>query len=405
MQISSSDLQKLVDNAIINEADIMAALDMLKRQKHLELHPYSIWQGENQFFYTKLLDISTGKKKLIKKKSRKALEDAIVQHYEAIENRPTIAQVFERWTDEKLQYSEITKGSYDRYHTDYCRFFKGKPFESMLVTDVQEEDIEAFIKTTIAECNLSRKAYAGLRIIISGIFKYAKKKKLTEISISSFFGDLQLPARSFERKVKDKDSECFTEEETRRIMAYCLDNPNIWNLGVALACLSGLRVGELSTLKFSDIGNHCIHVQRTEVKYKDENGKWTVDVGDYPKTEAGDRYVVIPEQGVQIIAQIHNLNKNSEFVFVGRGGQRVRGNTFNKRLSMICDELGIKHRSFHKIRKTYATTLIDSSVKVPEALIMEQLGHKDISTTKRFYYRNRTSPDASFKLINQAVNF
>ncbi|MEE0649941.1 tyrosine-type recombinase/integrase [[Clostridium] scindens] len=38
----------------------------------------------------------------------------------------------------------------------------------------------------------------------------------------------------------------------------------------------------------------------------------------------------------------------------------------------------------HKIRKTYGKTLIDSDVD--EGFITEQMGHSDISTTKKLYY-------------------
>lgn len=37
----------------------------------------------------------------------------------------------------------------------------------------------------------------------------------------------------------------------------------------------------------------------------------------------------------------------------------------------------------HKIRKTYGTTLIDNNVD--DALVAEMMGHKDISTTKKYY--------------------
>jgi integrase len=38
----------------------------------------------------------------------------------------------------------------------------------------------------------------------------------------------------------------------------------------------------------------------------------------------------------------------------------------------------------HKIRKTYGTTLLDGDVD--DALIAEMMGHKDINTTRQYYY-------------------
>lgn len=402
--ISNKDLQKLLENGILNEADVLATLGMLERKKYLEMHSLSVWEGSNGYFYTKLIDSTTGKKKLVKKKTRKDLEDAIVQYYKQAEDNPTVANVFERWSKEKLETGEISKGSYDRYLTDYNRFFKGNSFEAMLISEVDEEDIEEFIRQTIKECGLTRKTYAGLRILISGIFKYAKKKNYSSISISNFFGDLQLPTRIFERKVKDNEMETFTEEEISRILNYCLENPNIRNYGVGLSFVTGTRIGELAALRHNDIFEKYIHVQRTEVKYRDEKtGKWVVEVSAYPKTEAGDRCVILPEIGREFIKKILELNPKGEYLFEGDSGNRIRSTTFNKRLYAICKELNIKQRSSHKARKAYATMLIDANL--PDSLVMQQMGHTDIGTTRKYYYRSNTSQKQSFELINQAINF
>ena len=59
----------------------------------------------------------------------------------------------------------------------------------------------------------------------------------------------------------------------------------------------------------------------------------------------------------------------------------------SNKIESICRCINIPHRSFHKIRKTYATTLIDAGVG--ENVIINQMGHTEILTTKRFYYYNK----------------
>ena len=83
--------------------------------------------------------------------------------------------------------------------------------------------------------------------------------------------------------------------------------------------------------------------------------------------------------------------------------KRIRGNTFNKRLSTICDKLDIPRRSMHKIRKTYATTLIDK--KVSESFIQEQMGHSDITTTRKLYYFSNEFEEEKYKQIEEAISF
>ena len=52
-----------------------------------------------------------------------------------------------------------------------------------------------------------------------------------------------------------------------------------------------------------------------------------------------------------------------------------------------CDAVGIPRRSPHKIRKTYASILLDNNV-APK-LIIETMGHTDISTTNGSYARRK----------------
>ena len=67
-------------------------------------------------------------------------------------------------------------------------------------------------------------------------------------------------------------------------------NVTIWNLGVLLVLQTGVRVGELSALKPGDwAGGNILKIRRTEIRYKNEDGKNVVDVREFAKTEAGMR--------------------------------------------------------------------------------------------------------------------
>lgn len=57
----------------------------------------------------------------------------------------------------------------------------------------------------------------------------------------------------------------------------------------------------------------------------------------------------------------------------------------------------------HKIRKTYATNLLNAGVD--EKIIQKQMGHTDISTTKGFYYYNNRNVDEARAILTEATNF
>lgn len=158
--------------------------------------------------------------------------------------------------------------------------------------------MEKFIISAIFDNNLTAKAFSGLRTIIIGMFKYAKKRKYTSISITSFFGDLELSPNMFRHVVKNDEDEVFTDFEVRQISNYVKEHPTIRNLGVLLAFHTGLRVGELTVLTPDDIDwkNHILLINKTEIKIKDKTtGKYTYAVSDQGKTENSTRNVVFTD--------------------------------------------------------------------------------------------------------------
>ena len=302
-----------------------------------------------------------------------------------------------------LEEHDVTKQSYDRYCTDFKRFFvPDSPICRKKIQNVTNADLTDFIKTTICQKHLTKKTYSSLRTLVRGIFKYGKAQGYSTLSITEFFGDLELPNNIFEKKICCKDKEIFSEDEIPVIVNYLKHHIDIWNMGLLLQFQTGMRIGEISALKPCDVHSEYIQVCRTEIKYKDENGRWTVSTKEFAKTDAGNRMLYFSTTVKWTLMQIQKLNPHGEFLFMNNG-KRIRENTFNKRLSSICDILKINHRSTHKIRKTYGTTLLDN--KVDDSTVAEQMGHSDIATTRKLYYFSNKSRETKIKQINEAINF
>lgn len=268
--------------------------------------------------------------------------------------------------------------------------------------NITSADLTDFIKTTIHEKHLTKKTYSSLRTLIRGIFKYGKAQEYSTLSITEFFGDMELPNNIFEKKICCRENEIFSEEEIPIIVSYLKHHIDIWNMGLLLQFQTGMRIGEISALKPCDIYDEYIQVCRTEIKYKDDEGKWKVTTKEFAKTDAGNRMLYFSETVKWTLRQIQKLNPHGEFLFMNRN-KRIRENTFNKRLSTICEKLKLNHRSTHKIRKTYGTTLLDN--KVDDSTVAEQMGHSDIATTRKLYYFSNKSKETKIKQINRAINF
>lgn len=394
-------LKYALDNGMIDISVIKMQIDMNKRKKYLEMHKYDIWKGSDNKYHTYLPNEEKGRVPR-KRNTRNELEDVIVEFYKSLEHEPTFEKVFYQWISEKLEINEIGKGTYDRYENDFKRFFGESDLLNAKIKDVDEECLELFIRKTISEKLLSNKAYANLRTLIIGTFKYAKRKKYTNLSISTFFKDLDLSRKAFSKKIKTKESQVFSEDEIPILINWLQEHPSIANYGIILCFQSGIRTGELAGLKFSDLKGNILHVQRQEVKYKGgDDNKCIHEVVNYTKTESGDRYIILPKSALETIQLIRRKNPFGEYM-MQMGNKRIYTNTFNNHLYKACDSCGIPRRSMHKIRKTYGTTLIDSNTD--ESLIMSQMGHSDISTTKKYYYYSNKNSKHNIDQIEKAIN-
>lgn len=173
----------------------------------------------------------------------------------------------------------------------------------------------------------------------------------------------------------------------------------------------GMRAGELSSLKFSDIHNtvlkdgtikHYISIQRTEIKVRDENGKWAKIVSDYPKSDAGLRDIIIPDKAVNTVKAIRRLNPFGTYMFEEKG-ERIKEQAFNRKLHKICKALDINYRSTHKVRRAYSVALYDNCVS--DTVITEMMGHTSIETTRKYYIYSNKTDRTKIEQVNNAINY
>lgn len=373
-----------IQSGIIDMSYVQEQIEMNKRKELLEKHPYKIWEGKNGCWYTYFPD-TEGERVLKKRKSKEDLEKDIINYQAQQADNPTIADIFQEWIDHRLELKEISKASYDRYYVDFKRFFND--FGKRKVKNVTELDIEDFMLKSIADFSLTAKSFGNLRILVYGIFKRAKKKKLVTFSITEVVNDLEISRNAFNRTKKDERDEVFMQDELPLVLNYLKTNIDIVNLGLLLMFLTGVRVGELVAIKVSDVNGNVIHISRTESHYRDkETGKEIFVIKDTPKTAAGVRNVIVPNDFAWVLRKIRQLNPTGEYLLM-RKDTRIRASVVRKRLHNICKTVGIRDKSTHKARKTYASILLSSGMD--SSMVTSLMGHTDISCTEQYYHRNR----------------
>lgn len=400
MKTSVKEIQLLClakEKGMIDLEQIVKQIEMSKEKEYLDKHEAKIWEGTNKYWYTYL--IFDGKRKLIKKRSKDLLEKAIIDYYKNNDPElvPTFKEEFAAWIFSKRKFNEVKESSLIKYGEDYKRYIEGTDFDNLKVAAINDILLDEFIRDTISRMELTAKAYSCLRTILLGTLKYAKRYHHTDFSPTIFFKDLDISKSSF-KKPSDKRKKVFRKDEREILFNYLMSNQTMENLGLALMCLTGLRVGELSALKKEDNYESChLYIHRTETRYL-EDGKKKVRVQDTTKMDH-DGDILIPKSAQRIIDISYMRSHGDEYLF-SNNGVRITSRAFRYHLKKACEAIDIPYRSPHQMRKTYASILLASGVD--EAIVKREMRHTQISTT-RAYYQYITEKDDTNKAIIDEV--
>ena len=403
-------LQYLIEKCGKTYDDVQKDMNEKKRQLILSEHPWNIWLAGDGRYKTWVKDETKPKgKKLIAKSTKEKVEDYVVNEYlrnnQEKRVKYTVEYVYNKWTEFALNEGDIEKNTVDRYRNDYDKYIAGTDFALKEVGEIKEEDVIGFIKGVIKGKMITRKNYSNIKTLLNGIFSYALSEiHLKCISMSSLLKDYKIPDKKFKKVLVKDEEQVYSEEDVLKIAEYIIENyTSTRELGVLLTFLTGLRNGELVALKNTDIQSNMLYIQRTEIKYKNEDGKTIYDVRDFPKTESSMSGIVLTDSASKVISMIieYNINNGitSEYLFYENEYGRLKSYFFSKTLKKICTVLGIKFRSMHKVRKTYASYLFANGVE--EKIAQAQLRHKSSATTHKYYEFAMRNQNYVLQMLNK----
>lgn len=397
-------LKYVAENDIINLPTVLEQIQMNVKKKYLEMHNHKIWKTTTGQWCTYLDDKTKPKGRLlIRKKEKGDVENLVIQFYKDKEEKPTIEAVFHEWNDRRLELQKIKKATHTRNEQIFDRFFK--KMGSHQIAYVTPTDWEDFLCAVICEYQLNAKSFANLKGIVKGFLKRAKKRKLIAFDVETFFLELDISDSDFKKKVLVEENEVYFDDEMEAMMDLVRENPDTYNLCIALMFVTGIRIGEAVALKNSDFETDTIfRIKRTETRYRKDSEHFVYDINEQPKTPAGYRTVIIPESQKWIAEKIRMINPSGDFIFIDKKGERMHAEHIRCRLRRNCQKLNISARkSPHKIRKTYGSILLDNGVD--RKLIEGQMGHTNIITTEQFYHRNRKRLDEKQAILNNIPEF
>lgn len=396
-------------SVIINLEDVRDKVLKMKQDKVLQQHPYQITKSPSDNRWRTYI-ILNGKRKMIVKSSRESLEDVLLNHYSIVSSKPiTLDLLYPDWHSYKsTKVSSTTMCTIDSY---WDKYYKSTSIITIPINKLDYITLDMWAHDIVSKYYLTSKQYGNMSLIMRQLLDFAIEK---EIISKSPFSRVKIDGRRFcHTPKKDASKEVFLIGEQPLIIQEALLDSQATGtslpLAIPLAFQTGLRIGVILGLKFSDINGDFLCIQRMEVEDRVKiNGKWHCNgykIVEHTKTKAGNREVILTPIAKDYLAQAkHYNNRNGyyddDFIFVNENG-RVHFKAIDCRVKKYCRKAGIPEKSIHKIRKTYISSLIDANLNIDQ--IRRLVGHEAEQTTYHNYCFNRLSNEQTIELVTKAL--
>ena len=319
----------------------------------------------------------------------------------------TLNDVFDTWRQLKRGLKDNTFQNYQYMYNMFVRPNLGK----QRVSSLKKSDVKRFYNMLADERCLQASTIDSVHTVLHQVLDMAVDDSYLRVNPSNNVLKELKQSHIF----KTEKRRGLTKAEQELLLSFLQRNHTYshWYPIIAVMVGSGLRVGEVTGLRWCDIDleEGIIDVNHTLVYYDHrvtEGKKGCYFNINTPKTKAGTRQVpmldfvreaFIMEREYQEALDIRctiTIDGYSDFIFVNRYGHTQHQATLNKAIRRIIrdcnDEVLLKeekdpvllpHFSCHSLRHTFTTRMCEAGVNVK--VIQDALGHADISTTLNIY--------------------
>lgn len=233
-------------------------------------------------------------------------------------------------------------------------------------------------------------------VILNVVKNSLTSAERTGVVKRNFASCLQRP-RANEKKI-----ECFTVAEQKKLEKYVIESGKPKLFGIVIGMYTGMRVGELLALEWSDIDLSRGTISITKTCHDIwEDGEYRKGI-DTPKTKNSWRMIPVPKQ---LLPYLRKMKKQSESIYVISGvkGKNVPIRSYQRSFELVLKNLKIPHRGFHALRHTFATRALECGMDVKT--LSEILGHKNPTITlKRYVHSLMEHKSAMMNKIAKTMN-
>lgn len=239
-----------------------------------------------------------------------------------------------------------------------------------------EQSVQAFVLHKI-ESGLSTKSVKDILIVLKMVMKFGVKKEW----MTYYEWDIKYPPSS-ENKVLD----VLSVTNHRKILNHIQSHFTFMGLGIYISLSTGLRIGEICALKWSDINvtDGILTVNRTieRIYIIEGEKKHTELVINTPKTKNSCREILMNKE---LLGMLKPLKKvvNDDYYILTNDERPIEPRTYRNYYKRLMEKLDIPKLKYHGLRHSFATRCIEVGCDYKTVSVL--LGHSNISTTLNLY--------------------
>lgn len=283
--------------------------------------------------------------------------------------RVTVKELFNDWLNTvKLKVKESTYANYKmKIKKHILPVFGDTAYDKLSASMLHK-----FIQEKIQD-GLSPKYVSDIIVVFKSMSKFAAK----EYGYHNPLNNVILP------KSQKKEMEMFSDSQQNLLCRFLLNNLDNTKLCILLSFYTGIRIGEVCALKWSDIDweKSILNVRRTvqRISSKSEKGA-TKLLLDSPKSANSMRSIPIPTFLLKLLNKI--AGESTAYILSGTE-KIIEPRTMQYRFQSILKKAQLPSIRFHSLRHMFATNCI--ALEFDVKTLSEILGHSSVQTTLNLY--------------------
>lgn len=337
----------------------------------------------------------------------RALIDKIQDEQQQAENPDHVERnkiLFKEWLDiwlEEILPNSVEPSTLESYYRNVEKYIKPE-LGGYYLQSITSDQIQKLINKCRKVHNHKPWTLTKLKMVISSAFSDAMEQTPPLVKYNPCTG-VKTPT------IQKSDVRALTNEE-QDVFVEAIAGTRLETLFLT-ALATGMRRGELIALTWDcvDFIKRQIFVKGSVGRVRDPaTGKMNLQYGT-PKTASSRRKVPVIESLIPVL-KAHKDEQNSvreqagaawnekNLVFCSVVGEWLEPRRIRSNLDDVINTAGLEHFSFHSLRHTFATRMLEK--EVPAKVVSEILGHRDVKTTLDIYSQvfDTTAHDQAAKL-------